>query len=154
MNIEIEDSVLNNISEERIAGLDTISAYFKFADRVEQSKKDLVEILEHIKSQGKKIVSYGATSKSTTVFNYCQITPETIDYIVDITPSKQGKMSPGVHIPVVDYAVAFDSSVDVAFLGAWNYIEEISNKEIDFLKNGGEFITHVPSVRRITGQNV
>ena len=149
-SIEIDESVLNNTREEKIAGLDSLSAYYEFADRVRDSKDKLVALLKDIKSQGKKIVSYGATSKSTTVFNYCQITPEIIDYIVDITPSKQGKMSPGVHIPVVDYSTMFDSSVDVAFLGAWNYIEEISNKETDFLASGGEFITHVPSVRRIT----
>ena len=135
--IEIDSSVAENVKEERIAALDRASAYFNFASKVEKSKEALITMLREIKSQGKKIVSYGATSKSTTVFNYCQITPEIIDYIVDITPSKQGKMSPGVHIPVVDYDTMFDSSVDVAFLGAWNYIEE--------------FITHVPEVRRISG---
>lgn len=150
--IDIHDSVIESIREEKIAGLATAGAYFDFAKKVEKSKEQLVSILKEAKAQGKKIVSYGATSKSTTVFNYCQITPEIIDYIVDITPSKQGKMSPGVHIPVVEYSTMFDTSVDIAFLGAWNYIEEISNKEIDFLKNGGEFITHVPQVRRI-GRN-
>jgi hypothetical protein len=152
--IKIDDSVLESIREEKIAGLSTAGAYFDFADRVKRSKEELVSILKEAKAQGKKIVSYGATSKSTTVFNYCQITPEIIDYIVDITPGKQGKMSPGVHIPVVEYSSMFDSSVDVAFLGAWNYIDEISNKEIDFLKNGGEFITHVPEVMRISENNV
>ena len=105
--------------------------------------------MTNFKRHGKKIVSYGATSKSTTVFNYCGIDGSLIDYIVDTTEDKQGKLSPGMHIPVVSPEVGFDNSVDVAFLGAWNYEKEILNKEENFLKRGGKFITHVPIVRVI-----
>ena len=109
----------------------------------------MVSLLTRYKNQGKKIISYGATSKSTTVFNYCGITSELIDYIVDTTKDKQGKLSPGVHIPVVKAPDTIDNSIDIAFLGAWNYEKEIVNKEESFLKRGGVFVTHVPGVRTI-----
>ena len=101
----------------------------------------------NLKNSGKKIVSYGATSKSTTVFNYCGLGPDLIDCIVDTTTDKQGKLSPGMHIPVVSPDDGFDSTVDVAFLGAWNYEKEILAKEQKFIEDGGKFITHVPFVR-------
>ena len=121
--------------------------YTDFAKRVKKSKKDLLELLHDIKDGGNKIVSYGATSKSTSVFNYCGIGPDLIDCITDTTPDKQGKLSPGTHIPVVSPEEGFDDSVDYAFLGAWNYLEEITKKESEFLRRGGQFITHVPEVR-------
>jgi len=55
-----------------------------------------------------------------------------------------------MHIPVVDPS-NLDDSVDYAFLGAWNYSKEIMKKEKAFLKRGGRFITHVPSVKILGG---
>ena len=72
-----------------------------------------------------------------------------IDYITDTTKDKIGKFSPGQHIPIIAEGVGFDSSVDAAFLGAWNYEEEILKKESVFVERGGKFITHVPDVRTI-----
>ena len=145
-NIKIDDSVVFNVGLETAFGLHDFQTYLDFAKRVEKSKIELVELLQNIKSEGKKVVSYGATSKSTTVFNYCKIGRDNIEYIVDTTPDKQGKFSPGAHIPVV-HPSNFDDTVDYAFLGAWNYSEEIMKKEKAFLKRGGKFITHVPRVR-------
>jgi len=72
-----------------------------------------------------------------------------IEYIVDNTPDKQGKYAPGSKIPVVSDTEGFDKSVDVAFLGAWNFKDEIVKKEKDFLSRGGVFITHVPFVSEV-----
>ena len=143
---KIETSVEENLQKEKQSGLDEFITYQHFSSLVEQSKHQLVDILSELKRSGNKIVSYGATSKSTTIFNYCGITTDFIDYIVDTTPAKQGKLSPGVHIPVVSPEEGFDETVDYAFLGAWNFQKEIVGKEKGFMKKG-RFITHVPHVR-------
>ena len=145
----IQTSVDLNLQREQELGLKKYSTYIKFAEKVKQSKSDLVNLLDTLKKQGKKIVSYGATSKSTTVFNYCGITTDQIDYIVDTTPHKQGKLSPGTHIPVVSPETGFNDSVDVAFLGAWNFEDEILSKESNFIESGGVFVSHVPQVRQV-----
>lgn len=137
-------SVTNALDTELSAGLNTIDAYEKFAERVELSKEYLKRLLVSIKDRGEKIVSYGATSKSTTVFNYCKIGPDIIDYIVDTTPEKQGKFSPGMHIPVVSPEHFSDS--DVCFLSAWNFADYIMEKEKDWT---GRWITHIPYVKMI-----
>jgi SAM-dependent methyltransferase len=141
-------SVEENLHREEKLGINSIGTYLSFAKAVEQSKFQLLSLLAELKRQNYKIVSYGATSKSTTVFNYCNITTDLIDYIVDTTEAKQGKFMPGVHIPVVSHNDNFDNSVDYAFLGAWNYENEIVAKEDRFLAYG-RFITHVPYVRFI-----
>jgi|TARA_R110002126_G_scaffold101842_3_gene233868 hypothetical protein len=144
---EIENSVTENLSLEQEYGIQELATYKKFAKKVATSKDALLELLTNMKNEGRKVVSYGATSKSTTVFNYCGIGPDLIDYIVDTTEAKQGKLSPGMHIPVVPPQSGFNDTVDVAFLGAWNYEKEILSKEENFLKGGGRFVTHIPYVR-------
>jgi methylation protein EvaC len=95
-------------------------------------------------------MSIGATSKSTTVFNYCGIDGLLIECITDTTPDKQGMYSPGSHIPVVDRESVNLNDYDYVFLGAWNFKEVITDKEKDFIENGGKFITHVPGVTVFT----
>jgi len=140
-------SVDENIKKELSFGMDSIFTYEQFADRVIKSKNDLIDLLIKIKNENKKIISYGATYKSTTIFNYCKIGKDLIEYIVDTTPNKQGKFSPGMHIPIISPEEGFNNSVDYAFLGAWNFGKEIINKEHDYINRGGKFITHVPHVR-------
>jgi len=141
---KVSESVMKNLDYERSLGLQNIKAYNQFASNVEQSRERLVNLLTSIKNNGKKIISYGATSKSTTVFNYCNIGTNYIDYITDITPDKQGKFSPGMHIPVISPEAGMNIGVDFAYLGAWNFANEIMEKESAFIERGGKFITHVP----------
>ena len=141
------ESVEQNKTYEKILGLHKFKTFKRFAKRVQQSKKDLVRLLKQCKKQNKKVISYGATSKSTTVFNYCNIGPDLIEYIIDTTPEKQHKLSPGVHIPILPPKEGFNDSVDFAYLGAWNFVQEISKKESKYIKRGGKFITHVPVVK-------
>ncbi len=129
--------------------LHKIDTYRKFSSRVKKSKKDLRSLLSKLKARNKKIISYGATYKSTTVFNYCDIGKKFIDYVIDTTPNKQGKFTPGKHLPIISPEKGFDKKVDYAFLGAWNFEKEIKQKEKSFLRRGGKFIVHVPKVRII-----
>jgi len=137
-------SVQNNLDLERLLGLYTLNTMERFAEKVQQSKLDLRQLLIRCEELGKKVISYGATSKSTTIFNYCNIGPSLIQYITDTTPEKQDKYSPGVHIPIISPEQGFNNTIDFAFLGAWNFAQEIRSKEKDF---NGKFITHVPTVR-------
>ena len=117
---------------------------------IEQSKKSLLEILTKIKSGGKKICGFAATSKATTIFNYCGIGPDFIPFVTDTTPQKQGKFYPGVHIPVLSQAVFEEGKnnpskkMDYAFLGAWNHFKEVEKYQAWYRKSGGHWITHVP----------
>ena len=130
-------------------GLHKYNTYKKFSNRVKKSKNNLLKLLQQLKKKGKKIISYGATYKSATIYNYCDIGTNFIDYVLDSTKNKQGKFTPGKHIPILNPGGGINKDVDYAFLGAWNFTKEIKKKEYKFLKRGGRFITHVPSVKII-----
>ncbi len=134
------------IGRERELGLDRIETYERFRQNCETSQQNLRRILCDLKQQGRRVVGYAATSKSTTVTNYCDLTPDIVEFISDTTPIKQGKYSPGTHIPVQPYEKFAEAFPDYALLFGWNHKEEIMAKEQAFLNAGGKWIVYVPKV--------
>jgi SAM-dependent methyltransferase len=143
----VKQSVTELIAKEKSQGLDRPETFKEFGMKVQQSRQELLEILNKLKKEGKRVAGYGATSKSTTILNYCGIGPNLIEYISDTTHIKQGKMTPGMHIPVVPYEIFKSNPPDYAILFAWNHAEEIMAKEQKFMEAGGKWIVHVPHVK-------
>ena len=139
----INKNVHTVIEQEKRMDLDNISSCLKFKSNCEISRNKLKNSLNELKKNNKKIAGYAATSKSTTILNYCQIGIETIDYICDTTKEKIGKYSPGMHIPIVPVSHFHNNIPDIAYLFAWNHKDEILFKEKNFSKKGGEWFSHV-----------
>ena len=128
-------------------GLAREETFQKLKGRIDRSRDKLCALLTDLKRDGKRVVGYGATSKSTTVTNYCGIGADLVEFISDTTPTKQGKFSPGTHIPVKPHEAFASRYPDYALLFAWNHGEEIIENERNFLQQGGKFISFVPEVR-------
>lgn len=139
-------TVRNLEDKERVMKMHRRETYEQFRNGVEKSRQDLMALLADLKRQGKRVAGYAATSKSTTVTNYCGITPDILEYISDTTPIKQGKYSPGVHIPIRPYEDFKADYPDYAVLFGWNHAEEIMEKEQAFRDSGGKWIVYVPEV--------
>ncbi|MER5771776.1 class I SAM-dependent methyltransferase [Streptomyces sp. NPDC001985] len=131
---------------ERAQGLASPETYQRFGERVRRTSRELVELLEKLRAEGRTIVGYGATAKSATAINYCGIGTDLIPYICDSTPAKQGRLTPGAHIPVRPPEAFSDPYPDYALLFAWNHAEEIMAKEEGFREAGGRWILYVPDV--------
>lgn len=139
-------AVAKAMRREAELGLHELDSFRRFAQRVSTSRQALMDILRRLKAEGKRVVGYGATSKSTTVAVYCGITPELVEFISDTTPSKQGKLTPGARIPVRPHADFATNPPDVALLFAWNHGEEIMSKETAFRAAGGRWLCYIPTV--------
>jgi methylation protein EvaC len=134
------------LAKERAQGLDALPAYHAFREACERSRDALVRLLCGLRSAGRTVAGYAATSKSTTLLNYCGIGPELVEFICDTTPLKQGRLTPGSHIPVLPHADFAARRPDYAFLLAWNHRDEILARERAFTEAGGRWIVHVPRV--------
>ena len=131
------------ILKEKKIGLNNFSKLKKFETNCEKSKSKL---LNKIKKYGKSnnIYGYAATSKSTTVLNYCKINNSKIKSIFDTSPTKIGKFTPITKIPIVNYNSKFQLyAPKICVLFAWNHYVEICEKELKNLKNGMRFICHI-----------
>jgi methylation protein EvaC len=134
------------LAKESQQGLSKKETFEQFRKNCEQSKANLVQFLKTMKKQNKVVVGYAATSKSTTVLNYCGISSDLLPMIYDTTPIKQGKFSPGSHIPVVAHSEFKKNYPDYALLFGWNHRDEITAKEADFVQHGGQWLVYVPKV--------
>jgi methylation protein EvaC len=148
---EIPDENINKIDEiledEVNLGLTSYRGMIDFSKKVNQSKEDLIKLLSELHDRNIKVAGYAATSKSTTILNFCDIGPDLLECIYDTTPIKVGKFSPGKHIPIIDYnKFKTQNSYKHLFLFAWNHMNEIMAKEKEF-SNIGKWLTHVPEVR-------
>lgn len=134
------------IAEERECGMHELATLRRFADRVRTSAAELRALLTELREQGKTVVAYGATAKSATVTNFAGIGPDLVDHVVDTTPEKQGRLTPGVHIPVRSPEGFGTDTADYALLFAWNFADEIMAKEQEFHDAGGRWILWTPHV--------
>ncbi len=142
----VSDKVYKQLEKEKGMGLDMPETYESFRKNCEHFRNNLMALLNDIRQQGKRIVGYAATSKSTTIINYCGITTNHLEFISDTTPVKQGKFSPKAHIPVRPYEEFVADYPDYALLFAYNHAEEIMAKEQRFIESGGKWIIYVPQV--------
>ena len=126
---KIRNSVFKFLRHEKKKNIDSIKGCLNFKKKCEISKKKLKNKVDEILKKGKKIAGYAATSKSTTILNYCGINYKHISFICDTTPNKINTFTPGTHIPVVPVNHYKKNIPDYTFLFAWNHKKEIFLKE-------------------------
>lgn len=118
----------------------------RFAASVGERRTALVDLLQDLAAQGKRVAGYGATAKSATLLNYCRIGPELVSFVSDNTVTKQGKYTPGSHIPVRSPEEFRDPYPDYAVCFAWNHQKEVMANERKFRESGGKWLLYVPQV--------
>ncbi|MET8050070.1 class I SAM-dependent methyltransferase [Streptosporangium sp. NPDC005286] len=140
-------AVTDLLAEESAAGVTEPATLEGFASRVGHIRERLPALLGELRDKGERVVGYGATAKSATVTNYCGIGPELVPFVCDTTAGKQGRLTPGAHIPVRSPEAFSDPYPEYALLFAWNHAQEIMEKEKEFREAGGKWILYVPEVR-------
>ncbi|MGH8726798.1 MAG: methyltransferase domain-containing protein [Burkholderiales bacterium] len=127
-------------------GFTRLESYFAFAEQVRETKRKLLEFLIGAKRAGKSIAGYGAPGKGNTLLNYCGIRHDFLDYTVDRSHYKQGKYTPGTHIPILHPDKIAATRPDYVFILPWNLKEEII-RQLDYIREwGGQFVVPIPEV--------
>lgn len=132
---------------EEAAGLTRMPTYQAFSDKVRETKQKLLAFLIQIKREGKTVCGYGAPGKGNTLLNYCGIRTDFLDYTVDRNPYKQGKFTPGTHIPIFSPDKIRETRPDYLFILPWNFKDEIIEQMAYIREWGGKFIVPIPEVR-------
>ncbi len=133
-------------ARERIAGFERIESYSSFAEKVKETKRRLLDFLIRAKREGKSIVGYGAPGKGNTLLNYCGVRTDFIDYAVDRNHYKQGKFTPGTHIPICHPDRIRETRPDYLLVMPWNLRDEIMKQTTYIREWGGEFVVAIPEV--------
>jgi hypothetical protein len=142
----VSDTVKELKRREEAAGLTQMGTYSAFSEQVKETKRKLLEFLIRVKREGKTVCGYGAPGKGNTLLNYCGIRTDFLDYTVDRNPYKQGKFTPGTHIPIYHPDKIKETRPDYLLILPWNFKEEIM-KQTSYMRDwGGQFIVPIPEV--------
>jgi len=147
VNRDKSDNVSRMREQEHAAGLDTLDAYFAFAEKARSTKRKLLELLIRLKNEGKTIAGYGAPGKGCVLLNYMGIRSDFLDFTVDINTQKQGLYMPGVHIPIFDPGRIRETRPDYVLILPWNLKNEIMEQLSYITEWGGKFIVPIPEAR-------
>ena len=125
-NIKVDKSVSKILKEEESYGMKNFNTYKKFGQKVYKIRENVIKNIKELKKNGKKIIGYGAPAKATTALNFFGISDE-IDCIIEDNKLKQGKIIPGVNIPIISKE-NIKKKPDSLIVLAWNFFNEIKRE--------------------------
>ena len=145
---EISPAVNSMVEEELVCGFDQRETFIQFSEKVSNQNKELMGLLNKLKNDGATIAGYGASGRANTIIQSCGITNSHLDYMIDDAPAKKGYFTPGSHLEIFDRSVLTDRSPpDYLLIFAWSFLDEIINKNRDYMQSGGKLIIPLPKVQ-------
>ncbi|RTY38344.1 methyltransferase domain-containing protein [Chlorobium phaeovibrioides] len=138
-----DGSVEKLLQEEESMGLYRKETYIAFADKVNALKDETKRFLIQAKSEGKSIAGFGASITGTTLIYHFEI-GEYLDYLVDDNLAKQGRFSPGFHLPVLPTSALYERKPDYVVILAWRFAEPFIKNNQAYVMEGGAFVVPVP----------
>ena len=126
--------------------IDTPKPYRNFEEKVFLHRKNLLELIEALISDGKIIFGYGASTKGNVLLQFCGLTNKHISYIADVNKDKFGCFTPGTHIPIISEEEARAMKPDYFLVFPWHFKHTILEREREFTENGGKFIFPLPEI--------
>lgn len=141
------DRVGEILRMERALGIDQFETYIRFAEKTRDIKAAVRQTVTDLVTQGRRVVGYGAPAKGNTLLSFLDLGPSLIPYIADRSALKQGRYTPGSHIPVVAPSRLLEDQPDYVLVLAWNFLEEVMEQQNEYRSRGGRFIVPVPDVK-------
>ncbi len=138
--------VADLLAQEKSDGLLAFDYYRDFGERVEGLKAQLMALLQRLRGEGRRIAAYGASAKGSTLMNAFGIDAGLIEFVVDRSSLKQGRFTPGNHLPILPPEALLERGPDYVLLLTWNFAAEILAQQAEFRRRGGKFIVPVPEV--------
>ncbi|MFZ5567204.1 MAG: class I SAM-dependent methyltransferase [Pseudomonadota bacterium] len=114
-------SVQKILDDERAQGLDTLVPYQQFVERVEQTRKTLLDFIAQAKAQGKTVAALGASTKGNVLLQYCGLTDKEIQFVGEVNPDKFGAYTPGSWIPIISEDELLQKGIDYLLVLPWHF---------------------------------
>ena len=134
------------VQQEDDMGLDTPKPYRDFEERVFKHRKNLIDLIEALVADGKKVFGYGASTKGNVLLQFCNFTTKEIPFIAEVNKEKFGSFTPGTHIPIISEREAKEMKPDYFLVLPWHFKHSILEREREYMEQGGKFIFPLPEI--------
>ncbi|MDP3211524.1 class I SAM-dependent methyltransferase [Methylotenera sp.] len=134
-DLNVLPSVQKVLDDEVASGLDTLVPYVAFAERVIQTRSDLLNFIKIAHSNKKTVSLLGASTKGNVLLQYCNLTLKDVDYVGEVNSEKFGCYTPGTWIPIVSEIELLEKKPDYLIVLPWHFKKFfISNKKLTGMK--------------------
>ena len=134
--------------------LDTDKPYKNFQDRINVHRDELIALLKKLKTEGKNIHIYGASTKGNTILQWCGIDNKIIDYAAERSPDKYGAHTLGTDIPIISEAESRAMNPDYYLVLPWHFRDEFIEREREILERGTRLIFPLPKIEIVSKEKV
>jgi C-methyltransferase C-terminal domain/Methyltransferase domain/Putative zinc binding domain len=124
--------------------LDDLKIFREFAVRVQSHRTELLNYFSSARRSGLKVYGYGASTKGNVLLQYCGITHNHLNCILEINEDKFGAFTPGTKIPIVAEDVLQKHPPDVVLVLPWHFREHILNRLQPFISSGRSVVFPLP----------
>ena len=157
MKKEETESLIKLKEKEFRLGANKLQYFTEFEAKMAETRVQLRKIILDISESRKSIVGYGAPARATTLSAYIGIEfiKEHLEAVIDDAPAKQGAFMPGTHLKIVSSEILKGKKPpDYIFLFAWPWVNDVVEKNMNYLRGGGRIIIPLPQVRVLDITNV
>ena len=141
------------LEQENRIGIHSPQLFRDFEEKVFRHREDFTRLIHSLKSANKKILGYGASTKGNVLLQFCGLSSHEITAIIDVNPEKEGRFTPGTHIPIISEREAHALAPDYLLVLPWHFRNAILQREKEFLRRGGKFIFPLPNIEIIGDAN-
>lgn len=149
-HVEASALVAKTLENEVRLGLGTLELYRKFAEKIADHRKHLLQYLTQLKREGRKVIGYGASTKGNVLIQYCGLDVSLVPCIAEVNPDKFGARTPGSNIPIISEADARAMKPDFFLIFPWHFRDGIVRKEQEYLQSGGKLIFPLPKLQTVS----
>ena len=142
----VRPSVKETLEAEQKLGVSSAAYYERFSEQAAKVKADMIAFLTEQKTAGKRVAAYGASAKGSTLLNYIGETAKNLEFICDRSTYKQGRLSPGLYVPVLPAEELAERAPHYAVLLVWTFAQEVMAQQQTFRDKGGRFVIPLPDL--------
>ncbi len=128
-----DESVARVLAEEAKLGLATQAGLSGLQDAATEVARELRRVLEELNASGRSVLGYGAPSKATVLLGVAGVGRELIDFTVDASTAKHGRLVPGARLPIRSVDELRAARPDTVLVFTWDIVDEV----VDSLEQGG-----------------